>query len=50
MPYPNIEEMDDLIDLKSKPLLSTNIWINDVDNEVNDPCLMIHVTNIINIE
>jgi hypothetical protein len=50
MPYPNIEEMDDLIDSKSKPLNSTKNWINDVDNEINDSCPIIHVTNTINIE
>jgi hypothetical protein len=26
VPYPNIEKMVDSIDLKSKPLHSTNIW------------------------
>ncbi len=36
MPYPNIKEMNDSIDSNSKPLRSTNIWINDIDNEVND--------------
>jgi hypothetical protein len=30
--------MDDSIDSKSKPLHSTNIWTNDIDNEINDPC------------
>jgi hypothetical protein len=50
MPYPNIKEMDDSIDSKSKPLCSTNIWINDVNNEVNDPCFVIFVINTINIE
>jgi hypothetical protein len=34
MPYPNIKEMDDS---KSKPLCSTNIWTDDIDNEINDP-------------
>jgi hypothetical protein len=41
--------MDDTIDSKSKPLCSTNIWTNDIDNEINDPCPTILVTNIINI-
>jgi hypothetical protein len=50
MPYPNIKEMDDSIDSKSKPLHSINIWINDIDNEVNDPCPTIPITNTINIE
>ncbi len=50
MPYRNIEEMDDLIDSKSKPLCLTNIWTNDIDNEINDPHPTILVTNIINIE
>ncbi len=50
MPYPNIKEMDDLVDSKSKPLRSTNIWTNDINNEVNDSCPIIHVTNTINIE
>ncbi len=29
--------MDDLIDLKSKPLRSTNIWTYNIDNKINDP-------------
>jgi hypothetical protein len=47
MPYPNIKEMDNSIYSKLKPLCSINIWIDDIDNEVNDPC---PVTNKINIE
>jgi hypothetical protein len=50
MPYPNTKEMDDSIYSKSKPLHSTNIWIDNINNEVNDPCPTIHVTNTINIE
>ncbi len=50
MPYPNTEEMDDSINSKSKPLRSTNIWIDDVDNEINDPRPIILVMNTINIE
>ncbi len=42
--------MDDLMYSKSKPLHSTKIWHNDIDNEINDPSLTILVTNIINIE
>ncbi len=49
MPYLNIKEMDDSIDLKSKPLRSINIWTN-IDNEVNDPHFTILATNTINIE
>ncbi len=50
MPYPNIEEMDDSINFKSKPLRSNNNWTNDIDNEVNDPFPIIRVTNTIDIE
>jgi hypothetical protein len=50
MPYPNIKEMDDSINSKSKPLHSTNIWSNDIDNEINDSHPIILVTNTINIE
>ncbi len=50
MPYPNIKKMNDSIDSKSKPLHSINIWINNIDNEINDPHPIILVTNIINIE
>jgi len=50
MPYPNIKEMDDLVDSKSKPLRSTNIWTNDINNEVNDPHPITFVINTINIE
>jgi hypothetical protein len=49
MPYPNIEEMDDSIDSKSKPLRLINIWIDDIDNEINDPHPTIPITNTINI-
>jgi hypothetical protein len=28
--------MDDSIDSKSKPLHLTNIWTNDINNEIND--------------
>jgi hypothetical protein len=50
MPFPNTKEMDDSIHSKSKLLCSTNIWTNDIDNEINDPCPIILVTNTINIE
>jgi hypothetical protein len=50
MPYLNTKKMDDSIDSKSKLLHSTNIWIDDINNEVNDPCPTIPVTNTINIE
>ncbi len=50
MPYPNTKEMNNSIDSKSKPLHSTNIWINDTSNEVNDPCPIIPIPNTINIE
>jgi hypothetical protein len=50
MPYPNIEEMHDLLHSKSKPLCSTNIWTNDINNEINDPRPTIPIINIINIE
>jgi len=50
MPYPNIEKMDDSIHLESKPLLLTNIWTDDINNEVNDPHPIILVTNTINVE
>jgi hypothetical protein len=35
--HKNIKKMDDSIESKSKPLHSTNIWINNINNEVNDP-------------
>jgi hypothetical protein len=50
MPYPNIKKMNDSIHSKSKPLHLVNIWIDDINNEVNDPYYTIHVTNTINIE
>jgi hypothetical protein len=46
MSYPNIKQMDDSIDSKSKPLHSINIWTNNINN----PHIPILVTNIINIE
>jgi hypothetical protein len=42
--------MDDSINSKSKPLHSTSIWIDDIDNEVNDPHPIIPIRNTINIE
>jgi len=50
MPYPNTKKMDDLIDSKLKPLCSTNIWIDNIDNEINDPHPTIPITKKINIE
>jgi hypothetical protein len=50
MPYPNTKKLDDSIYSKSKPLRSINIWIGDINNEVNDPCPVIFVINTINIE
>ncbi len=38
--------MDDSIDSKSKPLHSTNIWIDNI----NDPHFTIPIRNTINIE
>jgi hypothetical protein len=35
---------------KSKPLYSTNIWTNDVNNEVNDRRPTVFVINTINFE
>jgi hypothetical protein len=42
--------MDDSIDSKSKLLHSTNIWIYNIKNDINDPRLTILVTTTINIE
>jgi hypothetical protein len=41
---------EDYIDSKSKPLYSTNIWVDDIDIDVNDPRPTIPITNIFNIE
>jgi hypothetical protein len=50
MPYSNTEKMDDSTNSKSKPLHSTNIWTNDINNEVNNSHPIILVTNTSNIE
>jgi hypothetical protein len=50
MPYLNIEKMDDPIDSKSKSLYLTNIWIDNINNEVNNSCPINPITNTINIE
>jgi hypothetical protein len=52
MPYPNTKEMYDLINSKSKskPLRSTNIWTNNINNKINYPHFTILVTNIINLK
>ncbi len=42
--------MGDSIDSKLKPLRLTNIWIDDIDNEIDDPHPTIFIINIINIE
>jgi len=42
--------MNDSIDSKSKPLRSTNIWIDDIDNEIDDPHPRIPITNTTNIK
>ncbi len=34
MPYSNTKEIDDSIDSKSKPFRSTNIWIDNINNEI----------------
>jgi hypothetical protein len=39
--------MDDSIDSKSKQLCSTNIYIDNIDNEINDPQLTIPITQSI---
>jgi hypothetical protein len=43
-------KIDDSIDSISKPLHSTNIWIDNINNEIDDPHPTIFITNIINIE
>jgi hypothetical protein len=50
MPYPNTKEMNDSIYSKSKPLQIVNIWNEDIDNEINDSCSIIFISNIINIK
>jgi len=50
MPYPNKKEMNDSIDSKLKPWCSINIWIDDINNEINDPHPTIFITNKISIE
>jgi hypothetical protein len=50
MPYQNTKEMNDSIYSKSKPLHPINIENDDINNEVNDSCLVILIINTINIE
>jgi hypothetical protein len=45
-----IQRKDDSIYSKLKPLHSTNIWTNTINNEVNDTYPIILVINTINIE
>jgi hypothetical protein len=42
--------MNDSIDSKSELLHSTNNWIDDTDNEVNESRPIILITKIVNIE
>ncbi len=44
------KKMDDSIDSKLKPLHSTNIWTNNINNDINYPHPTTLVTNTINIE
>jgi hypothetical protein len=50
MPNPNTKKMNDSIYSKSKPLHLSNIWNDDINNEVNDSHPTIPIINIINIE
>jgi hypothetical protein len=50
MAYLSIKKLDDSINSKSKPLHSTNIWINNINYEVNDSHPTIPITNTINFE
>jgi hypothetical protein len=50
MPYPNTKQIDDSIDSESKPLHSINIWTNNINDDINDPCITILVANTSNIE
>ncbi len=50
MSYPNIEEMNDSIFSKSKPLHPLHIWNDIINNEVNDSHPTIPITNTTNIE
>ncbi len=43
-------KMDDSIYSKSKPLRLTNIWIDDINNEIDDPHPTIPITNTTNIK
>jgi hypothetical protein len=42
--------MGDSIHSESKPLCSTNIWTDNIYNEINDPHPIIPIINKINIE
>jgi hypothetical protein len=42
--------MDDSIYSKSNPLRLANIWTNNINNAISDPCRTIFITNIINVE
>jgi hypothetical protein len=48
IPYPNTKEMNDSIYSKSNPLQIVNIWNEEIDNEINDSCPIILISNIIN--
>jgi hypothetical protein len=48
--YPNTKKMNDSVYPKSKLLHLVNIWNDDIDDEINDSCLVIPITNTINIE
>jgi hypothetical protein len=49
MPYLNTKKKDDSIYSKSKPLQSTNIWIYNINDEINDLHPTIQTQLILNI-
>jgi hypothetical protein len=50
MPYPNLERIGWFNTFKIKTLRWTNIWTNDLYNEINDSQPTIPIINTINIE
>jgi len=42
-------EEDDVINLKSKSSHPPNIWNDDVDDDISDMHILIHITNTLNI-
>jgi len=50
MQHKHINQENEVFSLKSKSSHPWKIWIDDIDNDIGDTCLLIPITNTLNIE